>query len=175
MRIKTAILIVTCVMALGLVGLFQPWRELNSYPCWDASGHENYYNDEIAELRIYKIIDPYYGFYMFDQLEKQPLFYSTRDNKIMSRILKSAEWGDEGVSGSEYCGGISSKYILHIVTVTEDGSMFGNFQVTPGWATADAPADFDGCASVTIYFQCNLAGWVSGEFSPEMKALGIMK
>ncbi|MDH3231262.1 MAG: hypothetical protein OEN55_15840 [Alphaproteobacteria bacterium] len=117
------------------------WRDV---PPEGMSRNAADWSDEIAELRVYRL--PYRGFpfYFEDELAPaEPLarIGDPETTKLLLHVLRDSS--PEGEAA--WCRRIKSDTWLHVVTLREDGSVFGYVILSPARKRADAPAYLSGC------------------------------
>jgi hypothetical protein len=117
------------------------WRDV---PTEGMSRRGAAWSEEIAELRIYRM--PYRGFPFYFEDELAPARPLARigdpeTTKLILHVLRDSS--PEGQSA--WCRRVKSDTWLHVVTLREDGSVFGYVILSPARKRADAPPYLSGC------------------------------
>lgn len=143
---KTAILVLLAAAAayVGILMLLvEPtiWRDV---PPEGMSRNGAAWSGEIAELRVYRLPHRGFPFYFEDELEPVEPLARIGDAETMRLLLHVLRDSDpEGASA--WCRRKKVDTWLHIVTLREDGTVFGYVILVPARKDADAPAYLSGC------------------------------
>lgn len=102
------------------------------------------WDEEIAELRLYRMPRRGFPFYFADELA--PVEPLARIDNPESVKLVLGVLGDSGPDdGSAWCRRVKSDAWLHVVTLRGDQSVFGYVILAPAKKRADAPPYLSGC------------------------------
>jgi len=143
---KTAILVLLGAAAVYvgvLMLLVEPtiWRDV---PPEGMSRNGAAWSDEIAELRVYRLPHRSFPFYFEDELEPvKPLarISDAETIRLLLHVLRDSS--PEGESA--WCRRKKVDAWLHIVTLREDGSVFGYVILVSARKDTDAPAYLSDC------------------------------
>lgn len=143
---KIAILILLGAAAIYvgvLMLLVEPtiWRDV---PAEGMSRNGAAWSDEIAEVRIYRM--PYRGFPFYFRDELAPVTPVARISdpetvKLLLHVLRDGS--PEGESA--WCRRVKADSWLHIVSLREDGSVFGYVILSPARKRSGAPPALSDC------------------------------
>ncbi len=143
---KIAILMMLAAVAayVGVLMLMVEPTVWRNVPAEGMSRNGAAWSDEIVELRLYRL--PYRGFPFYFEDELAPVEPLVRIGdpetaKLFLQVLR--EGSPEGESA--WCRRTKSDAWLHIVTLREDGSVFGYVILAPARKRPEAPAYLSGC------------------------------